>query len=484
MSSDTPQAATEEKQKLHLEVQIEKPQACRRHVVVTIPQEDIQRYVDQVLDELVPRAEVPGFRPGRAPRKLVAARFRKEIAQQVKAQLLLDAIDQVTEEHDLVPISEPDFDPEAVELPQEGNLTFEFDLEVRPEFELPQWKGLKLRRPVRQITDEEIQRLLQRMFISPNDLVPVQEPAQPGDFITADITFYDEEERLSRAEEELLRLRPVLSFRDGVLEGFDELMKGVRSGEERQGRVKISAEAPNPKYRNKELRAVFHVLDVRRPQMPELTPELLTRRFGPQVQSEEELRRMLRENLQARLEYQQREALRNQITELLLKDAQWELPPELLRRQAQRELQRTVLELRRSGFTEAEIRAYENRLRQNALAETARALKQHFILERIAEEEGIDATPEDYDREVLLIAAQSGESPRRIRARLEKTGGMDVLRNQIVERKVIDLILQHAEFEDVPLEEDILPEEKEFPVLFTITAPPGAETTEESSEQS
>jgi len=132
--------------------------------------------------------------------------------------------------------------------------------------------------------------------------------------------------------------------------------------------------------------------------------------------------------------------------------ADWELPPELLRRQSRRELQRAVLELRRAGFSEDEIRAHENELRQNSAASTARALKEHFILERIAEEEGIDVDESDYTREIALIALQSGESARRVRARLEKSDSMDVLRNQIIERKVIELILDRAEFKEVPFE--------------------------------
>ena len=108
------------------------------------------------------------------------------------------------------------------------------------------------------------------------------------------------------------------------------------------------------------------------------------------------------------------------------------------------------MELQRSGFSEEEIRAHENVLRQNSRASTARALKEHFILERIAEDQQIDADEKDYDAEIAAIAKQTNESPRRVRARLEKRGSMDVLRNQIIERKVVDLILANAVFKEVP----------------------------------
>ncbi|OYV78441.1 MAG: hypothetical protein B7Z73_19790 [Planctomycetia bacterium 21-64-5] len=79
-------------------------------------------------------------------------------------------------------------------------------------------------------------------------------------------------------------------------------------------------------------------------------------------------------------------------------------------------------------------------------------MKEHFILERIAEEEKIEEQPEDYDMEIARIAQQSGESPRRVRAQLEKRNLMDTLRNQIIERKAIDLILEHASIKEVPYE--------------------------------
>ena len=110
------------------------------------------------------------------------------------------------------------------------------------------------------------------------------------------------------------------------------------------------------------------------------------------------------------------------------------------------------MELRRAGFSEAEIRARQNELRQNSAASTAKALKEHFILERIAEEEKIEAEEGDFEKEIFLIAMQSGESPRRVRAQIEKRGLMDVLQNQIVERKVLELVQAEAKFKDMPYE--------------------------------
>jgi trigger factor len=444
-------AEAAEREPLTLEVKIAQPSACQRHITVTIPREDIDRYFGKAFDELMPSATVPGFRAGRAPRKLVEHRFRKDLVEQVKSSLVMDSLAQITEDHKLSAISEPDFDLEAIEVPEDGALNYEFDLEVRPEFDLPQWKGLSIRRPMRDISSVDVQKQMVRVLGRRGRLVPFDGPAEVDDHVTANITFLDGERVVSEHPEQAVRLAAVLSLRDGRIENFGSAMAGVRAGETRSLPVQISEEAAES-VRGLKLTARFEVLEVKKLEVPELTPELLQELGG--FDSEGELRDALQSELERQLTYHQEQQARKQITALLTAAASWELPPELLRRQSRRELERAKLELRRSGFSDEEVQAKENQIRQNVLASTARLLKEHFILERIAEEEKITDEPADYDHEISLIAAQSGESNRRVRAHLEQRDLMDVLRNQIIERKVIELVLSKATFQDVPFEQE------------------------------
>ena len=171
----------EKAQPLALEVNVETRSTCQRHVTVAIPRTDIERYFDKEFTELMPTAHVPGFRPGRAPRKLVETRFRKEIADKVKSELLMNSLAQVNEEQKLSAISEPDLDLEAVELPDEGPLTFEFDIEVRPEFELPKWKGLTIEKPMREFNKTDVDQTLEGILARRGRLAPFDGPAESGD---------------------------------------------------------------------------------------------------------------------------------------------------------------------------------------------------------------------------------------------------------------------------------------------------------------
>ena len=431
---------------LQLTVDIKSPSACERRVTVTIPREDIERYFDNAYGELMPSAAVPGFRIGRAPRKIVEHRFKDQVTDQVKSSLLMDSLSQISDDKRFTAISEPNFDLEAVEVPEDGPMTFEFTIEVRPEFDVPQWKGLKLKRLVREYTDADVDQQLEQMLARYGQLVPFDGAASASDYVTANITATADGKQVAHEAEAVVRIRPKLSFTDGQIEGFDKLMTGVKAGDRRTAELTLTMDAPNADLRGKKVQVEFEVLEVKQLKLPELTAEFL-QEIGD-FKMEEDLRDAIRKNLERQLEYQQQRDARGQITALLTKSADWQLPPGLLERQSTRELERAVMELRRSGFSEAEIRARENMLRQNSKASTATALKEHFILERIAEEEKIDVDEGDYEKEIFLIAMQSGESPRRVRAQLEKRGLMDVLRNQIIERKVLEMVEKEAKFKD------------------------------------
>ena len=440
----------EEKQPLSLEVAVTSPNTCTRHVTVTVARDDVDRYFDEAFTSLMPDAAVPGFRAGRAPRKLVEQRFRDQVSDQVKSSLLMDSMTQISEEQEFSAIGEPEFDFDAIDIPDEGPMKFEFDLEVRPEFDLPEWKGMKLDRLKREFTKDDVDRQLSTVLEEYGEIVPHEGTAELGDFVVMNIRVRADNETIAEATEQTVAIRPIASFPDGRLEGFDKLMTGAKSGDRKHAKCTISHDSPNVDLQGQEVDVEFEVLDVKRLETPGLSEELLDTLGG--FDDEGDLRDRIREELERRLEYQQQQRVRKQITGMLTEAADWDLPPDLVRRQASREMERAVLEMKSSGFSEAEIRAYEHELRQNSLASTKTALQEHFILEKIAEEEEVEAEPSDYDAEIGLIAMQSREPIRRVRARIEKKGLMDALRNQIIERKVIGLIQENAKFNDVKYE--------------------------------
>ena len=448
--NDDAENGQEAVEKMNIDVDIQEVSTCQRHVKVTIPRDEVEKYYEREFDELVEKAIVPGFRVGKAPRKIIEKKFKSEAADRVKQSLLLDSLSQVSDSEELVPISEPDLDVRQIKLPEEGPFVYEYNIEVRPTFDLPNWKGLKIERPVRDFTDVDVDRAIEKIQANYGVLEEKDTPAEPGDFIVAALSFMHNGKEISKAENETIRIRPTLTFHDGEIPGFDKLMTGAQPGDVKKATAKLTESTPNKELRGQEIDATFEIKEVKKLVVPELNDDFLE--TVGSFQDMGDFRDAVLETLKRQLDHEQRQRARQQITAALTTSANWELPPALLEQQSKRELRRAILELRRSGFDDDRIVAQMNFLRRNSNIQTAQALKEHFILEKIAETENIEDAPVDYDVEIALIAAQSNMSPRRVRSQIEKAGEMDILRNQIIERKVIDLILSEATFTEVPYE--------------------------------
>jgi trigger factor len=444
--------------KLKQEVEFKDIGPCKKHIKVTVDRADIDSKMNEKFTELV-RDEsamaVKGFRPGKAPRKIIERQYKKEVVDQVKAAVLLQSLEQLAEDHDVAPLSPPDLDPAKIVIPDAGPLVYEFDVEVRPQFDLPNYKGLKLKRPIKTFNDEDVAREQRRLLEPYGQIVPKEpaagqkEPtAEVGDLLIADFTTRDGDKVLSDIKEVRLRVEPRLAFKDGVAATFGEQVKGAKPGDKREIDVTLSDAVADASLQNKSVKGTIEVKDVKTVKLPELTHELC-HQFG--VHSEEQFKELIKVVLERRLEYQQRQSARQQVLAQIGDASKWDLPRDLLTRQARSALNRRVMEMRSAGMSDDEISAQMRLLQQDVIASTALALKEHFVLQKIAEMEKIEVKEEDIDAEIERLAAQHDEAPRRVRAQLEKEDMMDSLATEIIERKALDLVLGSAEYEDVPL---------------------------------
>ncbi|MEZ6061285.1 MAG: trigger factor [Planctomycetaceae bacterium] len=438
-----------EKHRMDLTVDVQSVGPCKKHVVVTIPEADIAAVRDEALAELGESASVPGFRVGRAPRSLLEKRFKEEIVAQVKQKVLLQSLEQLSDDNSIDPINQPDINVESLDIPESGDFRYEFDVEVRPEFEIPDYKSFTISRPVGGVSDEEFDAFRQEFLSSYAERNTVQRPAEPGDFVVCNVRFTHNGKSLRESEGLSLQLHPVLRFHDAVLEGFDKLMEGAGTGDNRSAEVTISLQSPVVEMRGEKVAVEFSVLNVQEQVLPRMEREFLDR---VNCDSEEDLNEHLRSSLERQIEFRQRQATREQVLEKILDSATWDLPESLVKQQTENALRREILEMAQAGFTREQIAARENQIRQNAIDNTRQALKEHFVLDRIATKEEIECEQEDIDRELAMMAFQSGDTVRRIRAKMVKSGMIENLEAQLRERKAVDFILQHTSFKDVKRE--------------------------------
>ncbi len=291
------------------------------------------------------------------------------------------------------------------------------------------------------------------MLLDYGEKTPSDSAAAAGDYVSASISF-EHNGKVAREMHGLsLRVLPTLRFHDGEIEGFDKLIEGANAGDTRDCEFQISSEAENVPMRGETLKAAISVEGVQSFTPATLDKDLLDR-MG--VESEEQLRERIKQVLEHQIEYRQRQSARQQLLDQITTSADWELPEELVMKQVENALHREILEMQQAGYSTREIQARENELRQHSVSVTTQAMKEHFVLDRIASDNDLEVTSEDLEMEILKMSFQSGETPRRLRARLVKTGVIENLEAQIRERKAIDLALASASYEEVPLKEDLV----------------------------
>lgn len=450
MSTDTVSevAGTEGKRKLALDVDVQSTGPCRRHVRVKIAESEIVEARKQCVKEFGLNASVPGFRVGKVPAGLIERRFHKEISDRIREKLLVESLEQLGDEKSIEPIDEPQFDVESLQIPEKGDFEYEFDVEVRPEFELPDYSGLKIKRPTHTVTDAEIDDRIRDYQLERATERVVDRALAAGDFARVTLEFRHKGNKLSTLSQQRVTLRPVLKLRDGEITGFDQLLTGAKAGDQKTTSLVVTSEAEVIELRDETIEVVVtvdSVLEFDLKSVDEIAADFA-------LDSAEEVRSEVRKTLERQVTYRQRQETRRQVLEQMTAAADWDLPESLVRRQVENALRREMLEMQQAGFTVDEIRAHENELRQKSLTTTRQALKEHFVLDRVATKESIEVEPYEIDSEIGIMAYQQMETPRKLRARLQKNGMIENLEAQIRERKAVDHILAHATFEDVALD--------------------------------
>jgi trigger factor len=414
---------------------------CKKHLKITIPKEEIEKKVEENYKRLASSAEVAGFRKGRVPRKLLERRFNDDVLEDVKQTLLGEASQKAVEEKGLKPIGDPSFDNVVFE--PNKDCVFEITLEVEPDFDLPVYKGLELKRGRVSVSEEEIARGLDglRMQRARLDLMPAGTPVAADDVIVCDWKIVSEGETVADQKDAELLVR---GRRSGGLEmerDLSEVLAGAKFGESREVKAKFLDSYPVEKWRGKEGTFSVQVKEIRRPVAPELDAEFAK---AMDFDSVEELKKAVAHGL---IQSKERDAaldLERQAFDQLLAATPFELPQGVLKAQANSIMLRQRYRLRQRGVPPEEIEKHLDDLRNASEESAARNLKIFFLLDRIAEKEKIFVTEDEVESRIAAMAGSYGLSPQRMRAQIEQEGSLSDLRAGLRENKVVDFLLKNA----------------------------------------
>lgn len=427
-------------------VTIEEAGPCKKKVVIEIPQETIQEATDKQYNELRREAITPGFRKGRAPRRLLEKRFGKETSEQIKLKLLAEASEAAMK--DLQVIGDPDIDFEKIKLPEEGAMKFDFEVEVRPEFELPDLEGIAVNRTKLEVADEQVDREIEQMQKLAGMWTPREDGAvELGDQVIADVGIKPEDAE----EEDKLGDIEIFVRKNGFVgaipvEKLDELLAGGKPGEKKSTTVEVPKTYVKEEYRGKKVDINIEIKDIKWLKPAELDAALFER-IG--IEDADELREKIQDRLITQLEQQSRTEMTDQIYKHLLENTDFDLPLSVVGEQAGTLLQRQYINLLSRGLTREQIEEQMEQLRASSEEQAKEQLKTFFIMDKVADKLEIKVTEEEINGRIAQLALSQGQRPERMREEMERNGSLTQFELEVRQSKCIAKMLESAKITEV-----------------------------------
>lgn len=400
---------------------VEKLSPTRVRINVEVPFTELEPEFDRAFKQLASQVRLPGFRPGKAPRKLLEARFGREaMLDQVVNDALPGRYSEAVTSSDLRPIGQPDIEVTKKEYGEDLEFTAEVD--VRPEIDLPDLDALELTVDAIEVNDEEVDAELQNLRARFGTLTGVDRAAEDGDFVSIDLSATVDGEDLPEAKTE------GLSHEIGsgqLIEGLDEAIIGLKEGETRVFTTKLAAGA----HAGEEAQVTVTVKSVKERELPEPDDEFA--QLASEFDTIEELKNSLTEQLRNRKRVQQAELIRDKVLEALLDQVEVPLPENVVQAQVDEALHNAIHgldhdEARFAEALEAQGGSREKFDEENR-ANAEKAVSTQLLVDAIADKLDVEVGQDDITQRLMLMSQQYGMEPQQLLAALQENNQLAAL---------------------------------------------------------
>ncbi|AQQ08719.1 Trigger factor [Sedimentisphaera cyanobacteriorum] len=440
--------------KLDINVTTEKVGPCRMKVTIEVPEETIKKVFSEQYSDLQKEVVLPGFRRGRAPRRLIQKRFGTEIEEQAKLKILSDCTQQALEEENLDTLGEPDIDHEKLELPEEGSFSYDIKVNIRPEIELPEIEGIEIEKPVHKMDENFVDNQLEQIQKRFAEWVDrdENEAIEKDDQIIADIEITPDGEEPVTAEDSELFVSSGQGFAGKVpVEDLDKLLEGKKIGDEAETETQVPEDFFNDQFKGKKCRVKIEIKEIKYQKMPDLNDEF-AEKIG--MESMDQLKERIIEYGKQDAERRTNSALHENVRNYLLENCDFELPEDIVSEQADSVMKREYSRLMMQGYGEEELKRQLEQIQARSKDNAKNMLKSVFIMNAIADKYDIKVTPEEINGYIAQTAAQQQRRPEKVREELAKDGSLQEFNMQAREQKCLEKIIEKANIKEVSPEEN------------------------------
>lgn len=387
---------------------VEKLSPTRVRINVEVPFTELEPEIDRAFKQLAKQVRLPGFRPGKAPRKLLEARVgRGAVLEQVVNDALPGRYSEAVSSSSLQPLGQPEI--EITKLEDNEELVFTAEVDIRPEIDLPDLAALKITVDPISVTDEDVDAELESLQKRFGTLVGADRAAEEGDFVSIDLSATVDGQDVPEANTE------GLSHEVGsgqLIEGLDEAIIGLKEGESKVFTTKLVA----GEHAGKEAEVTVTVQSVKVRELPELDDEFA--QLASEFDTIDELKADLREKVSRVKRVQQAEEIRDKAIEELLEQTEVPLPEKVVQAQIDDTLHNAIHDLDHDEDKFAETLAEQGSSREEWDTENRtnaeKAIKTQLLMDAIADKLDIQVGQNDLTERLVLMSRQYGLEPQQL----------------------------------------------------------------------
>ncbi|MFW6052978.1 MAG: trigger factor [Desulfosalsimonas sp.] len=427
-----------------MDVKVEDVSDVKKKVHVEIPNEQVTSKLDETYKQLKKTAKIKGYRPGKIPRSVLERHFKKDVHADVVNSLVQDSFPDAIKEADLTVLETTDLD--APELDPESSYKYAATVELKPELPEVEFKGLKLKKTVYSIEEAEIDSQIDRLRQHLAEYRPIDppRPAQDKEYVTVDYEgFIDGQsaDAVPFTENSAFQIGS-----SGFPEEFDNAIIGMTPGEEKTVTVKFPEDYKDEQLADREVEFKITLKELREQVLPPVDNDF-AKNFG-EFERVEDLRAEIRKNLEQGYENRTNQELQEQIFEQLLTE-NFEIPEVMVKYEIDEIVREAEMKFAQSGVSMEQLGITREHMEQQYRGLAEQQVRRHLLLSKIIEQEELEIPDEELEAEYDKIAEATGQSKDMIKSYYRQNSDKhEGFKHALLEKKAIDLIINHAEIEE------------------------------------
>jgi len=428
-----------------MQVSVESGEGLVKRLLVNLPADKVNELVDAKLKEAARTVRMDGFRPGKVPLRMVKQRYGQQIRQDVYGELIQSSFYEAATQENLRPVGEPSI--ELREEEAEGGLAYTATFEVMPELEVADLSALEIKRPVTEVTDEDIDRMIEKLREQRTEWDDVDRAAQDGDRVTLDFTGIMDGEAFEGGSANDI---PLVLGSGTMIPGFEEGLVGLKAGDEKTLELKFPEDYRVEHLAGKDVSFEVKVKAVAEPRLPEVD-EAFIKALGVEEGTEEALRKEIRENMEREVRQKVKSRTKEAVMDALLAANEFDVPAAMVSQEAQALKQQTQQDMAQAGqqsTVDLPVSVFE--------PQAERRVKLGLLVGELIRGNEMDVDQARVDEAIAEQAATFEDPDEVINWYKENPQARSAVENVVMEDQVVDLILEKAKVEDEHLSFDEL----------------------------